>query len=270
MTQSTILIPLAGEGKRFTDQGYQTPKPLISVAGLPMIIQAARSLPKANKYVFVCRKEHLESSNLLQTLTDEFPESEILPIDYLTEGQASTCLLAELLVDQNHTLTIGACDNGMIYSKEQFNLAWDQSDLDAVIWTFRNNPTVLDRAHMYGWIETEGSKALKVSCKKGISSTPLNDHAIIGSFTFRKAKDFFGCAHELIKQDRRINGEFYVDEVMNIAIESGLKVGVFEVDQYICWGTPDDLRTYEYWEGFFDTCDWHPYTKSADILRSGR
>jgi hypothetical protein len=26
---------------------------------------------------------------------------------------------------------------------------------------------------------------------------------------------------------------------------------VFPVDAYICLGTPDDIRTYEYWAGYF-------------------
>ena len=57
-------------------------------------------------------------------------------------------------------------------------------------------------------------------------------------------------AEKMIAKNRRINNEFYVDECINELIEIGLKVKVFEVDKYICWGTPNDLRTYEYWQGF--------------------
>ena len=45
----------------------------------------------------------------------------------------------------------------------------------------------------------------------------------------------------------------YVDECINDLIELGLRVKVFEVDKYICWGTPNDLKTYEYWEQFHKT-----------------
>jgi len=31
----------------------------------------------------------------------------------------------------------------------------------------------------------------------------------------------------------------------------GLKTVVFEIDKYICWGTPNDLRTFEYWKAYF-------------------
>ena len=44
-----------------------------------------------------------------------------------------------------------------------------------------------------------------------------------------------------------------------------LKVKVFEVENYICWGTPDDYETYLYWQNFFDKCSWHNYKVTNDI-----
>ena len=80
----------------------------------------------------------------------------------------------------------------------------------------------------------------------------MNDHAVIGAFTFKRAKDFVIAAETMILTNRRIKNEFYVDEVMNVAVEQGLRVKVFEVQHYICWGTPRDLDTYNYWHGWFN------------------
>ena len=78
---------------------------------------------------------------------------------------------------------------------------------------------------------------------------------------FRKARYFIdGLIQNTIK-NIRTNNEFYVDDVLNQNIESGLNVKVFEVENYICWGTPDDYKTYQYWSEFFNDCTWHPYTK---------
>jgi hypothetical protein len=61
-----------------------------------------------------------------------------------------------------------------------------------------------------------------------------------------------------------VNNEFYVDHAMNFVLDLGLKVHVFEVDHYICWGTPNDLRTFEYWQKFFDQHPTHPYAIDKD------
>ena len=39
---------MAGEGKRFSSQGYEKTKPLINVSGKPMALQALIDLPKAD------------------------------------------------------------------------------------------------------------------------------------------------------------------------------------------------------------------------------
>jgi hypothetical protein len=67
------------------------------------------------------------------------------------------------------------------------------------------------------------------------------------------------------KENIRSNNEFYVDDVLNQNIKTGLSVKVFQVENYICWGTPDDYETYLYWQRFFDKCEWHEYTIDKDI-----
>jgi hypothetical protein len=173
-------------------------------------------------------------------------------VESLTEGQACTCLLARDHLSSDDWLNIGACDNAMIWDQEKFDALQSNNKVDGIIWTFRRNPAVLQDPRMYGWVKTnDQEQALSVSVKIPISDDPMNDHAVIGAFSFRKSADFVRCADDMIAQNRRINGEFYVDELMNVAIENGLQIHVFEVDYYVCWGTPQDLDTYNYWSGYF-------------------
>ncbi|RJQ17482.1 MAG: nucleotidyltransferase [Nitrospiraceae bacterium] len=248
----TNLIPMAGAGARFSAEGYQDPKPLIEVSGKPMIIQACNSLPPADRWIFVCRKEHIENYHIDSVLKRSITGSEIITVDYLTDGQASTCLLAEHLLDRKGPLLIGPCDNGMTWNRGMYDSLMMNPEVDALIWTFRNNVTVKRNPKMYGWVAVDkDNNALKVSCKIPISDNPVKDHAIVGTFYFRKAGYFIDGAKRMIDKDRRINNEFYVDEAMNELIEAGMKVKVFEIDKYICWGTPNDLRVYQYWESYF-------------------
>ncbi len=217
-----------------------------------MILKAANSLPQADHWIFICREEHIRDYNIDRLLHSEYPGSKIIAVDYLTEGQASTCLLAESYVNEDEPLLIGACDNGATWNKEKYRDLMKDGDMDAIIWTFRNNITVQRNPHMYGWVIVDDkNNAIKVSCKAPVSGNPVNDHAIVGTFYFKKAKFFMNAAKNMIEKKRRVNNEFYVDELMNELMENSLKVKVFEVDKYIGWGTPDDFRTYCYWEGYF-------------------
>ena len=52
---------MAGEGIRFVNQGYRLPKPLIPINGMPMVVRAAKCLPKsADLWIFICKKNHLK------------------------------------------------------------------------------------------------------------------------------------------------------------------------------------------------------------------
>ena len=249
----TNLIPMAGEGARFLKEGYKDPKPLIDISGKPMILQAAAALPRSDRWVFVCRKEHINKYRIDRTLKEAFPNSAIIEVDHLTKGQACTCLLAEPYLKADEPLLIGACDNGAIWDKEKYFDIIEKERVDALIWTFRNNVTVQRKPKMYGWVEVDaGNNALRISCKIPISDEPVRDHAIIGTFYFRRAGFFIDAAKQMIAANRSVNNEFYVDTMMNELIEAKLKVKVFEVDKYICWGTPDDVRTYNYWENYFN------------------
>lgn len=247
-------MPMAGEGKRFKDQGYKTPKPLILVSDKPMIIKAADSLPKADKWIFICRKEHIEDYEIDKVLQTYVPNITIIAVDKLTEGQASTCLLAKNLINNDEELMIGACDNGMIWDKEKFDDL--RKEADCLVWTFRNNVAVKKKPEDYGWIVVDGeNNALKASVKAPISDNTIKDHAIIGTFWFKKGSIFVEATEAMISKDDRVNGEFYVDQCINYVINAGYKVKVFEIEKYICWGTPEDLKKFQYWEEFFKKYD---------------
>lgn len=254
------LIPMAGDGVRFKNEGYRTPKPLLPVLGKPMVVQAAASLPPASHYIFVCRYFHLEQYGIDKELQKYYPNSSIIAVDKLTEGQASTCLLARDQIDNAQALCIGASDNGMIYDRARFDA--EAADADALIFTFRNNVAVKPKPQAYGWVAVDDNNvAQKVSVKVPISENPMRDHAVVGAFWFAKGSIFVECAGKMMAENRRINNEFYVDECMNVVIEQGYRVKVFEIDYYVGWGTPNDLRTFEYWQTFFEQSSFHPYNK---------
>jgi hypothetical protein len=119
---------------------------------------------------------------------------------------------------------------------------------------------------MYGWVKTDKhDNALGVSVKVPLSDSPEKDHAIVGTFYFKKTLFYKQALKKLLDKDVKVNGEYYVDSLMGEVIDLGLNVKVFEIEDYIGWGTPDDYETFVYWQSFFHKVKWHPYNLEKDI-----
>jgi NDP-sugar pyrophosphorylase family protein len=260
------LIPLAGRGSRFLSEGYLDPKPLIEVSGKPMIIQAASSLPRSAFYEFVVLDEHLAKYPLKNALLTEFSQANIFSLNETTEGQSVTCSIGLNNMPMDHSLIISATDNGLLYDREKLVDMIQDSEVDAIIFTFRNHPSSKANPQMYGWVgvDEDGITSNSVSVKAPISNDPFNDHAIVGTFWFKEARLFQEAYDYQLAHNVRVNNEYYVDSIMGILIDKGYRVNVLEVEHYICWGTPNDYRTFVYWQSFFHKCDWHPYKIELD------
>ena len=271
---TTLVLPMAGAGSRFSKKGYQVPKPLIDVNGKPMVVQAVNCLPETKDKIFICLEEHLHligKYNIGSELEQAFPGCQIKTVKEVTQGQACTTELGlcdDIGVDLEKPILISACDNGVYYDKAKYQKLLADETIDIIVWTFRNNPTSKNNPDMYAWLETdEQDYVRKVSCKKFLPGVHdlKKSHVIIGTMFFKKAAYFMEGLAANYAANIRSNGEFYVDDVINQNISRGLRVKVFEVENYICWGTPDDYETYCYWRRFFNKCDWHPYSIEKDI-----
>jgi NDP-sugar pyrophosphorylase family protein len=252
---TTLILPMAGKGSRFVDEGYELPKPLIGVDGKPMIIQAVDCLPQSDKNYFITLYDHIKNFKLDSILTSNYKNCNILEIKDTTEGQACTCELGIKAFDVKlkDPILISACDNGVYYDSAKYLELVNDESIDIIVWTFRNNQASKTNPNAYAWLDVDDDGFIRhVSCKKFIYDDPLKTHAIIGTMFFRRGQYFIDGLKANYNENIRTNGEFYVDDVLNQNIKSGLKVKVFEVKNYICWGTPNDYKTYTYWRDYFN------------------
>ncbi len=249
----TLLLPMAGSGNRFRIVGYDTPKPLLPVSGSEMVVSAVNCLPPAKRNVFVCLDTHLKTYPIQATLQTSLPNTTVISIPTVTEGQACTCELGiqQASIEKDEPLLISACDNGAYYKVEDFYRMIDDKSIDVIVWAFTNNPTSKLYPHWYAWLDVDENKnILDISIKKQFE-TKHAKHCIIGTMYFRKTSLFLEGLQEIYTQNFRTNGEFYVDNLLLPLIQKGYSVKVFEVDNYLCWGTPNDYKTYLYWEEYF-------------------
>ena len=268
--QGAVIIPMAGEGARFRDAGYKTPKPFIPIDGSFMVEKAANYLPNVERHIFVARNGMKGLKESLNTLRRSYPNAIMEVLSKTTEGQASTALSGLSALQQVYSdsdsepVTIGACDNACIYNHDLLKELIDDEEIDVLVWVKRGHASAIRYPEMFGWVASDmDSRVKNISVKKPLDD-PRHDPIVTGTFTFKNPRHFRKSVDSMIDRSGKINGEYYIDECINDAISMGLRCYMFEVDHYISWGTPNDLETYRYWQSCFHKWASHPYLLESD------
>jgi ADP-glucose pyrophosphorylase len=122
----------------------------------------------------------------------------------------------------------------------------------------------LENPEMYGWVKADLENNITELSVKKVLDDPVKDNVILGIFTFRNKNILASCLNSLFSRGKKINNEFYLDSVIDDALELGLSCKVFEVENFLCWGTPNDLKTFNYWQSCFHIWNSHPYSIDKD------
>ena len=75
---------------------------------------------------------------------------------------------------------------------------------------------------------------------------PISDKATVGIYYWAKGGDYVKYTEQMIENDTRVNGEFYVCPVFNEAISDDKKFKIFDLEEDSMWGlgTPEDLKVF--------------------------
>jgi NDP-sugar pyrophosphorylase family protein len=232
-----IVIPMAGAGRRFAEVGYKVPKPLIPIDGVPMIRLVIANLrpTQPHRFIFVCQSTHVERYNLKTSLQDWAPGALVLEVDGLTEGAACTVLAAREFIANEEALMIANSDQWINASIDDYLSAMSVSSVDGLVMTM----TACDPK--WSFVELDSLNFIKRVVEKEV----ISSEATVGIYNFRRGLDFVLGAEAMIRNNLRVNGEFYVAPVFNMLISGGCKVAIHNVGSEKAGmyglGTPDDL-----------------------------
>lgn len=247
------VIPMAGRGQRFVDQGYDKPKPLIDVGSRPMIAQAMACLPRPTQRVLVALAEHAKDATFRAEVKRLEAPTRIIELTAVTEGQACSALLGLEGVDLEAPVLFAPCDTGYVYDVEKWLALERANDCDLVLFTAKNHLPALWRPQMYGWLSTTPDGLIeKVAVKKQVEGVaPADQQVVTGTFWFKSARLYEEETRAMVAADDRVNNEFYIDTIARRMVERGARVRAFTVDKYMPWGTPEELKTFTYWNDVF-------------------
>lgn len=234
-----IVIPMAGQGSRFSKAGYEKPKPFIDVARKPMIVRVLENLayPDA-RYILIARKEHIEKEKELVAEIEKEFNAIFIPIDKLTEGTACTVLYARKYINNDEPLLIANSDQIVDMNIADFVDDCKQRNLDGSILTF------IDKYSDPKWsFAALDEKDLVTEVKEKVV---ISKYATVGIYLYSKGRDFVDSAIDMIIENDRVNNEFYTCPTYNYAIQEGKNIGIYniEFEQMHGIGTPEDLNSY--------------------------
>ena len=233
------VVLAAGSGKRF--KKYKLPKPLIEVNNMPMIVNAAKSLPKKNKYIFLLKKSHtVKYPYLKRKIKKHFKNSKNIILKKKTSGQASSLNKIKNYVDKKVPFFVTSTDFAFKYNKEKLNYYLQKKK--NIIFVCKPTKYMKLNYNQFGWVRHDNKfNIVNISCKKKIRGNNLNDKVILGAFVFNSFNTFSLGFNKMKKLKKKINNEYYIDILFKILIKF-YKVKSITVNKFINWGTPEEYQ----------------------------
>jgi dTDP-glucose pyrophosphorylase len=231
-----IVIPMAGLGSRFTNEGYSTIKPLIEFNGKTMInwvIDNIKSSINAN-FIFIIKTEDDKKFSIKKHLLSIDNGFTILESPILPNGPAASALLAENIIKDDELIIINSDQIILDLNIRDISKFAHINKLDGVIGCFistyeKNSYVKLDE---YGYVSM-------VREKEVISNIATN-----GLHYWKSGNMFVNSTKEMILGNDTVNNEFYVAPTYNYLIQSGKKIKPFFFNFHYSVGTPTDLKKF--------------------------
>lgn len=160
------IITMAGLGSRFKKAGYSCPKYMIEAKGKTLFEWSMDSMRDYNefisKYIFVVRREDNAKQFILdKCLQYNIKKVEVIEIDYLTDGQATTCYLALPYCNDEESIMIYNIDTYI----EPYQLKYKDIKGDGYI------PCFNEQGDHWSFVRTnENGNVIEIREKKRISN----------------------------------------------------------------------------------------------------
>lgn len=231
-----LIVPMAGNKSQFRQLGHftsNTPKPLIHIAGKPLLghlLDRLSSL-KITEAVFVVDEDNQELKDYISK-NYKFKARYILQKE--RKGVAHAIYGAKKIIDKGEIIILLADTlietNLDIISK---------SKADGIIWTKQvKDPRNYGVVFMYDDMITQLIEK---------PTTPISDKAIVGLYYIKDSEKLFSSIEFLMKNKISVKGEYQLTDALQLLINRGAKLVSADVKVWQdCGNIPNLLETNRY------------------------
>ncbi|HZJ00702.1 MAG TPA: sugar phosphate nucleotidyltransferase [Gemmatimonadaceae bacterium] len=211
-----VIIPLAGKGTRLRPHTHVTPKPMLRVAGKPVmsyVLDKLRDLGGIEQIVYI-------TGHLKEKVEDFARKSLDVPAVFIEQkvqdGTAGAIALARDYIDQPVLIifvdTIFDADLTVI----------NRTDADGIIWTKE-----VEDYQRFGVVVTDKDGNMTKIVEK--PKTPISKAANIGLYYIKNWKLLYeGIDHVLASPKNQ--GEYFLTDAFQYMIDKGAKIKVIDVE----------------------------------------
>ncbi len=225
-----IIIPMAGMGKRLRPHTLTTAKPLIPVAGKPMVQRlvediVATSNEKVSEIAFIIGPNFGKDveAQLLKTAEKLGAKGKIC-YQETPLGTAHAILCASESLDGNVFIA---------FADTLFDATFSiDTSKDAIIWTQR-----VDDPSAFGVVKLKENNEIEAFVEKPTEF--VSDLAIIGVYYFRDGERLKQELQRLIDNDIKIKGEYQITDAMENMLRNGVKFYTDQVSEWLDCGNKD-------------------------------
>ena len=221
-----LIIPMAGMGKRLRPHTLTTPKPLIPVAGKPIVQRLVEDIAevvpeKVEKIGFVIGDFGDKIKDQLSGIADGVGAEAFFYIQEIAEGTAHAIACANDILEGK--VTVAFADT---LFRADFNL---NPEDDGIIWTKK-----VDDPSAFGVVKTSDDGVITDFIEK--PQEFVSDQAIIGIYYFKKGEDLRAEIDYLIQNDIRGGGEFQLTMALENLKDKNVKFKIGTVNEWLDCG----------------------------------
>ncbi len=228
-----LILPMAGFGKRLRPHTYSRPKPLLNVAGKPMLAHVLDRFEELNieEAIFIVGWLGEQVEEYVRANYD-FPARFVEQKELL--GQAHALWLAKEHIEG--PVLIIFVDT--IFETDLSGLEEEEADAVAFV-------KEVEDPRRFG-VAVVGEDGYVT---RFIEKPPTLEHklAVVGLYYVRNTPLLLECIEELLERDIKTKGEYYLADAFQLMIDHGAKFAVRKVEVWEDCGKPETvLKTNRY------------------------